>query len=134
MKTGWTLINGEARSGRHPHSFQMPPRLEREGLKPGRIVKIGIENPSFADRRMVNAERFWVLIEGICPADSIFAGHYYGRVENDLVLTDAHGIVCGARIVFRPEHILMTDPPPPGAMPPRASQAYRAMRQRLRAH
>jgi hypothetical protein len=126
VNLGWKLIDAEERNAENSASFQIAPRAEREGLAVGRLVKIGVFNPALKGPAP-NGERFWVKIE------AVLLGRYDGRIDNDLVLTCAHGLFCGCNIVFGPEHILQTEPPPPGARPPRQFQKTKDFLARLKA-
>jgi hypothetical protein len=87
----YTLTNGEERHAEHPDSFWMPPRRDRETLKPGALVKCIFDSPK-------GAERMWIIIKAVRDD-----GTYLGRLNNipfwiDLKLDDP--------ISFRPEHVI----------------------------
>lgn len=130
MNTNWKLINVEERHAENPDGFRIASQAERESLPPGRCVKIGVENLAFGDERRANGERFWVRIVKV---EGGLYVRYVAVIENDLVLGDAHGLKCGDTICFRAEHVLQTEPPPLGALPPPANAATKAFRARLQA-
>ena len=87
----------------------MPSAPELARLKPGDVVKLGVElpepvlNPAFpkCGPPKVGAERFWVRITDLAPAP------ISGVVEqSDMLLAHAHGIAHGDTIFFHAFNIL----------------------------
>lgn len=123
MNTGWKLINVEERNAEFPDTFLIETRAARDSIAVGEFVKVAVENRKFSDFRRTNAERFWVRII------KLTCGRYDGVVDNDLVLTDAHGLKCGDVISFGPENILSVTVP--DGPPPEDTPALREFRERL---
>lgn len=94
----YTLIDGVQRHQSSPQTFGIPSNLEKDVLRPGAFVKVGVEfNPPLGQ---INAERFWVLI--IEKKDD----KLIGVIDNDLVATERHGLALGQALSFETRHIL----------------------------
>ncbi len=98
MKTGCSLIDGEESNRLHPLTFEIPSLEDRLGIAPGSYVKIGVNLP---DSKI--AERFWVLVE-TNDGQTIT-----GKVSNDLVYVEDHGLDDTDEVTFEPRHILSLD-------------------------
>lgn len=91
------LGNGELRSRQDPRTFFIPTRAEREGVKPGDLVKLLFEivDPT---GDMPSAERMWVRVS------EAKGGRYVGELDNEPRALQSIGP--GSRIEFAPEHII----------------------------
>jgi hypothetical protein len=59
----YTLENGEERHTESPETFWMPPRRDRERLKPGALVKCMFRSSEVHDG--FSAERMWVTVKAV---------------------------------------------------------------------
>ena len=84
----YELTDGEAMARKHPDSFEMPERRDRDNLQPGDAAKLIFDN----------AERMWVEVEGRDDE-----GGYVGRLDNDPVVVP---LSCGDVVRFGPEHVI----------------------------
>lgn len=82
------FVNAQIMSGKHPDTFYAPTAEELAEVKEGWYVKVSVEG-----------ERFWVLV-GDVKGDVVS-----GKVDNDLVYTDRHGLACGDRVRFKLENV-----------------------------
>src|SRR5262245_17720755 len=95
----YILVNGVARNRIAPRTFHIPPRPERERLRPADHVKLWFH--------LLNDwpdERMWVIVKDVRP------GYYVGTLNND-PFTDC--IRFGERVEFQPDHVLDIDPKQP---------------------
>lgn len=94
------LIDGVAMNRKHPDTFEIPDN--REGLSPGRLVKVGFEATSELVEHIgyegPAAERMWVRIEEVRDD-----GTYLGTLQN---APFALPMTLGQIVSFGPEHIL----------------------------
>ena len=90
----WVLVNAEARAAAH-HSFEIPPRSERESLRAGDLVKLIFVDPTAAGSS--RGERLWVEIT------EAGTERYLGRLRSSPVLI--RGLREGNLVEFRPEHV-----------------------------
>lgn len=102
----WELADCEQMNAQHPRSFFIPPRSERESLRPGQLVKLIFE---LRERQLglAGGERMWVQLTGA------EAGRYIGRLDNrPAVIRD---LELGSLVSFGPEHIatIWSDEEPP---------------------
>lgn len=91
------LGNGEARNAEHPRTFFIPPRAERERVRPGELVKLLFEvaNPAPG---VPSAERMWVRVTQA-------RGHrYVGALDSTPAFLTTIG--AGDLVEFGPEHII----------------------------
>ncbi|MGH3362176.1 MAG: immunity protein Imm33 domain-containing protein [Nocardioides sp.] len=96
---GYRLANSEARNEQAPRSFFIPPRSEREALRPGDYARLLFEliDPSPADP---GAERMWVQVLGVAD------GNHVGAPTNVPRAITTVGV--GDRVDFGPEHVIGT--------------------------
>jgi hypothetical protein len=90
----YRLTSGEAMHRKHPQTFELPTRAERESLPVGSFAKL-----IFAGRP---SERMWVKVTGKR------GGRYTGVLDNAPVAVS--GVRLGDRISFGPEHVIDTMP------------------------
>jgi len=84
------FVNAVAMAKAHPDTFDVPPRSKREGVRMGQLVKV-----------CCCEERFWVEVTGALRLKKI----YTGRIDNDLVHTDRHGLSYDDLVMFCPDNI-----------------------------
>lgn len=94
LPEGVTMIDGVERNRLHPKTFHIPTFAEKFMVEAGKYVKVGLESPDG------NGEKFWLLVTRRAGDKMV------GEVSNDLVRTHQHGIICGDRLQFQPQHIL----------------------------
>ena len=92
-------ISGVAMDGvllnqQHPTTFGVPSEREKAGICIGAFVKIGVRGHDGS------GERFWVQVT------ELTATHLVGRIDNDLLYTDRHGLECDMLVKFEKRHIL----------------------------
>jgi len=75
------------------------------GSRLATFVKIGAEFEADTDGR--TGERFWVVI--LSAFDRAGSACFRGKIDNDLLCTDSHGLSEGDEIEFNPRHILALD-------------------------
>ena len=95
MKPGCTFIDGIERNRANPLTFEIPTPGAKAKLQPGQYVKIGVMTPNGGP-----TERFWVQVF------EIEGKTIKGRVNNDLVYINHHGIDDGDPISFEYRNIL----------------------------
>jgi len=96
------LVDAEERARRHPTTFEMPPLVERQSLKPGDYAKlIFAAEPTRSGRP--DGERMWVKV-----TTRIGAG-YRGVLENTPVLEV--GCMHGDAVYFFDRHIIAIECP-----------------------
>jgi hypothetical protein len=88
------FVDAQKMQEQHPFTFEAPTQEELEKILPGDIVKVCVE-----------PERFWCIVKYVETATII------AEVNNDLVYSDIHGLVCGDLITFEKRHIYNTCPP-----------------------
>lgn len=116
------LIDAVARHKAAPSTFQIPPAEETIlGLAAGDHAKIGLVLPEGTNAVFrgspVDAERFWVKIEGVRVAGGEVT--YYGMIDNDLECVPDFSY--GSKIAFGPENVMQVLPQPtnrPGGLKP----------------
>lgn len=89
-----TLIDGEEMNRLHPATFEIPPKAERDNIRPGAFVKVG-----FSEQGINGNERMWVQVQG--RRDD---GGYFGLLNNDPVVM--RSIKCDDRVDFEARHVL----------------------------
>ncbi|WP_188836394.1 immunity protein Imm33 domain-containing protein [Flexivirga endophytica] len=107
----YRLADGETRHAEAPRSFFIPPRAEREALRPGDYAKLLFEvtNPEPSDP---GAERMWVQVLGVSD------GGYVGALVNTPRAITTVGL--GDRVDFGPQHVIAT----PGDWPLLGKKAF----------
>jgi hypothetical protein len=100
------LINAVARNQEAPDTFEIPDRADILEMTIGDFAKIGLvlpEGTNAVSRGFpVEAERFWVKIEGWrVEGDEVT---YYGKVANEIEYVP--DCACDDTISFGPEHVL----------------------------
>lgn len=81
----------------HPDTFYAPSEEELSMLRVGDTVKICAE--SSKPKEDDCSERFWVEITEIHDQNCV------GRIDNDLVNTDLHGLDCDDLVHFTKRHV-----------------------------
>jgi len=82
------FVNAQNMKKKHPTTFKAPPARALAKVDTGDLVKI-----------CTSGERFWVVVtrrEGGC---------IWGKVNNDLIMTEKHGLKLGSIVRFKPHHI-----------------------------
>lgn len=91
----YTLDNGEELNKEFPETFFIPPRVKRDALLAGELVKL-IFRIELGDE--VHVERMWVIVNARTESG------YTGTLDNDPYCTKE--LQSGAEVVFGPEHII----------------------------
>lgn len=91
----YTLINGIEMNKLYPDTFSIPSMQQKQNLKVGNSVKIGV-----CPIKGQNNERFWMTVSEISD-DTII-----GIVDNDLILSEFHGIFYKDTMIVKFENIL----------------------------
>ncbi len=81
------LLDAEKQHSKHPTTFHIPSREERENVSVGMFVKL-VFNES---------ERMWVIVT------KIEKNHFIGTLDNDPTVVD---LKCGDEIEFKSKHII----------------------------
>lgn len=100
----YVLDNGEDLQQEFPETFYLPSRIEREALLPGELVKLIFR---ISTEKEVHVERMWVCVQ------SRTKDGYFGLLDNDPYCTKE--LQSGAKVDFRPEHIIQIYEQPPEA-------------------
>ena len=105
---GWALVSTEMRHERHPDSFVIPPRAERENLKPGDGAKLLFDIETREGGRVTDrgVDRMWVIVKRRVE------GRYVGILENDPGTADGLRLHPGMELLFGPEHVAEIGHPP----------------------
>ncbi|MCJ8601077.1 DUF2314 domain-containing protein [Klebsiella pneumoniae] len=82
------FINAQEMAAKHPTTFYAPSSAALAKVIPGTFVKV-----------CAGRERFWVLVRTV-EGDNVT-----GEVNNDLQLTEEHGLKCGDQVAFQLCHI-----------------------------
>jgi hypothetical protein len=93
----YDLKSGVARHTRHPNTFWIPDREDRESLNPGDMVKLLFVVPE--ETRGPSTERMWVKVTRVSPD-----GTYRGELNNAPVFI--RKLPKGTTIKFGPEHVI----------------------------
>lgn len=97
----WSLDDGEAVHRDAPDTFWMPPKEQRESLRPGDIVKLMfrmlLRDPATGEQHE-KVERMWVGVA------SLEGNGYRGALDNDPHCTK--DLVAGAEVAFEPRHVI----------------------------
>ncbi|MBX9660297.1 MAG: hypothetical protein K2X00_17195 [Nitrospiraceae bacterium] len=107
----WALVSGESRRAESPDSFWIPPRSERESLRPGDAAKLifEIETESEGGGVERDCERMWVVVSEIA------APYFIGRLTNNPVSVEGNDnfyLKMDVEVPFLPEHVIDIDHPP----------------------
>ena len=101
----YRLLDAWERHRAYPDTFHLPDPRALARLRPGSFAKIGAEfDPAPEAVEDAGAERFWTLVTEVAEADG--APLYRGRIDNDLLYTERHGLAYGDVVTFAPRHIL----------------------------
>ena len=88
-----TFTDAQLMAVRHPDTFEAPTLEELSRIAVGDYVKICA----------MDRERFWVQVTGI-------EGELLtGEVNNQLLMTDFHGLRCGDTVVFERRHVYQVE-------------------------
>jgi hypothetical protein len=91
------FIDGVERNLNHPLTFEIPSNTEKNALRQGDYIKVGV----IIDNETDEGERFWMQVRHITPSGTIV-----GIIDNDLIFTDFHNLVCGQELCVEKQHIL----------------------------
>ncbi len=83
-----SFVDAQKQHKKHPETFYAPSKGVLSEIKKGSIVKVS-----------VGGERFWVIVS------KVGGNHIDGQVDNDLICTDSHSLVCGDMISFHKKNI-----------------------------
>jgi hypothetical protein len=86
-------VDGRERARINPGTFEVPDMASVEALEPGDFVKV-----------IVGRERFWVKLLNVSAGKRHI--RLTGRIDNDLVMTDEHGLQLGDTVRFQPQHVI----------------------------
>lgn len=92
----YILMDAEERHRAHPTTFEIPPRDDRNRLKPGDMVKLVF----MPGDRSPGGERLWVTIK---ESIATVPRRYMGQLENHAITTP---LKLGDRVDFGAEHII----------------------------
>jgi hypothetical protein len=109
-RDGWTLRSGEERQARHPETFRLPDRRERDSLRPGDAAQLLFEIETKEAGRVVDrgVDRLWVIVKARTERG------YRGVLDSDPGRADALSLRPGTEVHFRPEHVIAIGRPPDG--------------------
>jgi hypothetical protein len=93
------LVNGVQRSEMSA-AFEIPPHTERANIAPGDFAHLAVEFPPTPEG--CGGERFWVRVL------SNTNGRYVGKIYNQLLCPDIHGLGLGDNVAFHAAHVLDT--------------------------
>jgi hypothetical protein len=82
------FVNAQEMAFQHPETFHAPSPQDLARLQPGDNVKVCVAN-----------ERFWCWVLALCGEEII------GIINNDLVNSHIHCLVCGDAIRFGKKNI-----------------------------
>ena len=88
----YTLVNAEEMNRKHPTTFHIEPRIDREALRVGDTVKMIFEYPSGGGDRM------WVRVSEVLPGP-----RFKGILDNEAFFEGAPKL--GDTVEFGPENI-----------------------------
>jgi hypothetical protein len=91
MKPNPEFVDAQEMHRLHPTTFEAPYAEELAAIEPGDFVKI-----------CTGGERFWVKVDEHTPP------HLVGRVDNELIGTDEHGLACNDVVRFEERHVFQT--------------------------
>lgn len=102
---GWHLIDARARAAAHPSTFRVPSLGDVYAVKPGMLVKLGME-PAGGCQGPV--ERCWFAVTAThrTPTPNGAAVIYLGRLEHETVSLP---MTAGDRVWFEPRHVMDVD-------------------------
>ena len=98
MPVRYTLDNGAETHREFPNTFQIPPQVERESLRPDDLVKL-IFRIEFDDE--VHVERMWVKVTEVRRES------YVGVLDNDPYCTEE--MRSGMLVEFHADHVIQID-------------------------
>ena len=98
------LHNAQRLHEEFPDTFEIPSDQELKEIGPGDNVKIGVKIPPSTNENLhptmrVDTERFWVEVEAVQD------GVIQGKVNNDLIFTEQHGLKCDDRVTLMTENV-----------------------------
>jgi hypothetical protein len=107
---GWTLLSGEERQARHPDTFSIPDRSERESLSPGDAAKLLFDIETREGGRVIDrgVDRLWVIVK------TRTGNIYRGVLDSDPGWAEGLALRPGSEVNFLPEHVIKTARPPDG--------------------
>ena len=106
---GWELESGEGRHARHPETFWIPSREERETLRVGHAAKLLFRIESVGTDGTIDrgVERMWVIVARRTQ------GAYVGVLDSEPKgIESSSRLAPGIELLFLPEHIVDIDEPP----------------------
>lgn len=104
----WELESGEARHEQCPEKFWIPPRRDRDNLRPGQSVRLlfQIEGENENGGVETNVERMWAIVAGRV------GDLYIGVLDNQPATIEPGLLDEGDEFMFRAEHVIDIDDPP----------------------
>ena len=94
LEVGFTLINSEEQERLYPATWQHPTAATLGAIRPGDVVKVGVEGPKWG------GERFWNVVSEVGDAGFVVA------VNNRLLFTSDHGLRFGDSLAVGRQHII----------------------------
>ena len=111
MLNGYRFIDSLARS-KEFSTWAYPPQDLIDKIRVGWFVQVGVEPE--VDSPGITRERFWAQVTAITPPPEVQVDvrrDYDATINNDLTLTDRHGLVDLDHIVVQQKHFLKVLPP-----------------------
>jgi hypothetical protein len=105
---GWALVSAEDRQSRHPTTFRIPSRAQRESLSPGDAAKLLFDIETRKHGAVIDrgVDRMWVIVK------ARDGGQYVGVLDSDPGRAENLRLHERDVIVFGPEHVADIDKPP----------------------
>jgi hypothetical protein len=94
LRGGFGLINPEERQRHYPDTWQHPPAAALDAIRPGDVVKVGVESPHSG------GERFWTRV--LESSEAVFEV----TVDSVLFSTAEHGLAYGDKLLVARQHII----------------------------
>ncbi len=82
------FIDAQKMAKENPDTFYAPSLTELNEIKEGSLLKVA-----------TGGERFWVLVI------SVKGNKIIGKVDNDLICTDKHGLQCDDEVEFEKKNV-----------------------------
>jgi hypothetical protein len=105
---GWALLSGEERQARHPETFSIPERRERDSLGPGDAVQLLFDIETREGGLVIDrgVDRLWVIVK------TRTGDIYRGVLDSDPGRAEGLSLRQGTEVHFRAEHVIARDRPP----------------------
>ena len=107
-RDSWELESGEERHAQAPETFWIPPRGQRDNLRPGQAAKLlfQIDGKAIDGDGDFGVERMWVVVLGR-------VGAYYRAVLDSQPSTIGAGYLDeGTELLFEAKHVVAIAEPP----------------------